>query len=1101
MCKGADGLAEIDDRWLLVGHFLTNRSIDFQAKQNKFATLWQPGRVDIERVIKGSPWTFNRAPLIFEWVKHGENPRNIPLLKLELWVQLHNMTVGFMSERVIQGVGNYIGAFVKSDPNNFSGVWRDYLLPKEQLVHEYSLDLKAAPRRRNYADGSRWLRSGLAVKNRTDDRSEASSSRDGRRSDQGAPVTGRQRTMIAENWGPPLLHPDSRVTNEEPAMRRVDNINGGAINKDQSLILGRENEKVIQGLAELDLNIGLTFIDNKRRRMGLEKDVGFNEIQHLELGHEISIPNEGVHNMDISNLEDNVNGAQYENSKNLMEALDFDGVFVVDANGASGGIAMLWKNNDSGTLLGYSKNHIDLQVSISPTSPTWRLTGVYGEPNRNRRSDSWTLLRSLKDRSPLPWCVIEDINNIVRQEDKRGERPYPQWLLTGFQQNLLHCGLDDLELQGHQYTWEKGRETNAWIEVCLDRTLVSTTWNQLFQSASLSNMGFATSDHSPLFLEPIVVNNFTPSRRFRFENSWLKEPFCFEIVCDVWSQEQHISISSKIKICAEKLSVWGKELIGTLNHCIKSYKADLKKLHGLRDTVFVQRYAEIKKKLYDAFDQRESFWKQRAKQFWLKEGDHNSSYFHEVASSRKKKQSAYPTERYTSVVTDLMNSELCQPVEEEEVRKVVFQMYLDKNGFLADGCGDANVVLIPKKRNLERMPDLHPIALCNVLFKIITKVVEAKGKEGFMALKLDMSKAYNLIEWDFLEAMLRKLGFVENWIKLIMKCVKSAKYCVTHGNNEVGPILPTRVANGAPRVSHMLFADDSYLYCKATKAEARQIQEVLSKFEFASGQKVNFSKSSIFFSANTLSSMKDRINSILGMTTADENSLYLGLPSSMGRNKSVALGFLKNKVKNRLGYGTKFLSRAGKEILIKTVAQALPSYAMSVFLIPQEVIKDMEGLMSKFWWQSSSNSPKGWRFLTQLETLVSKIFKASVLEARQLVIKGVRWTVGDGTSISVLGEPWLPDAQDPFHSHGQEKLTWIGEVSGLFIVKSAYKMIQEMIGENTQDTAALEAYWKKFWALKLPSKMKNLFAIVMRRPFNMLLWSVQPLNSAGIEKA
>uniref|UniRef100_A0A803PRU2 DUF4283 domain-containing protein n=1 Tax=Cannabis sativa TaxID=3483 RepID=A0A803PRU2_CANSA len=83
-------LSEIDDRWCLVGRFLTKRSIDFQAMQHKMATLWQPGRgmyvkelgpnyfifqfyheVDIERIMDGSPWTFDRIPLVFERVKPG----------------------------------------------------------------------------------------------------------------------------------------------------------------------------------------------------------------------------------------------------------------------------------------------------------------------------------------------------------------------------------------------------------------------------------------------------------------------------------------------------------------------------------------------------------------------------------------------------------------------------------------------------------------------------------------------------------------------------------------------------------------------------------------------------------------------------------------------------------------------------------------------------------------------------------------------------------------------------------------------------------------------------------------------------------------------
>uniref|UniRef100_A0A803NHG8 Reverse transcriptase domain-containing protein n=1 Tax=Cannabis sativa TaxID=3483 RepID=A0A803NHG8_CANSA len=433
-----------------------------------------------------------------------------------------------------------------------------------------------------------------------------------------------------------------------------------------------------------------------------------------------------------------------------------------------------------------------------------------------------------------------------------------------------------------------------------------------------------------------------------------------------------------------------------------------------------------------------------------------------------------------SAVTDLVNSKLFQPIEDEEVRKAAFQMHPDKSlgpDWMTPAFFQKCWPIVGDEVVKTHMSNLRPIALSNVLFKIITKVMvnrmkpfmdsiiyenqsafipgrlisnnilvsfevlhylrtNRKGKNGFMALKLDMSKAYEQIEWDFLEAMLQKLGFVENWIQLIMKCVKSTRYCVTCGNNEVGPIIPTRgirqgdplspylfilcaegfttllrkyeqrgwlhgckVANGAPRVSHMLFADDSYLYCKATEDEARRIQEVLLKFELASGRKVNFPKSSIFFSTNTLSSMKDRINFILGMVTAVE-----------------------------------------------------------------VVTRDIEGLMSKFLWQSSSNSPKGihwmswkklckhkskggmgfrnlrsfnlallgkqgWSLLTKPDTLVSAILKAryypwgsffttdignnpnyvwrSVLEARQLVLKGVRWTVGDGTSISVLGEPWL----------------------------------------------------------------------------------------------
>lgn len=78
-------------------------------------------------MIEGSPWTFGRFTLVFERMKEGDNPHTMVINKLDLWVQLHDMNAGFMSQRVVVDVGNYIGNFVESDNNNFVGVWREYL--------------------------------------------------------------------------------------------------------------------------------------------------------------------------------------------------------------------------------------------------------------------------------------------------------------------------------------------------------------------------------------------------------------------------------------------------------------------------------------------------------------------------------------------------------------------------------------------------------------------------------------------------------------------------------------------------------------------------------------------------------------------------------------------------------------------------------------------------------------------------------------------------------------------------------------------------------------------------------------------------------------
>ncbi|KAM6550863.1 hypothetical protein CsatB_000671 [Cannabis sativa] len=135
----------IDARWCLVGRFLSDRDFDFETMQNVLASLWKPGmdmfvkelppdrylfqfyhEVDIQRVITGSPWTFNRMQLILARLKEGENPQEIMLNKLDIWVQVFDLQPGCMSDSVLRNIAKVMGLFVESDPKNFLGVWRDY---------------------------------------------------------------------------------------------------------------------------------------------------------------------------------------------------------------------------------------------------------------------------------------------------------------------------------------------------------------------------------------------------------------------------------------------------------------------------------------------------------------------------------------------------------------------------------------------------------------------------------------------------------------------------------------------------------------------------------------------------------------------------------------------------------------------------------------------------------------------------------------------------------------------------------------------------------------------------------------------------------------
>ena len=140
-------------------------------------------------------------------------------------------------------------------------------------------------------------------------------------------------------------------------------------------------------------------------------------------------------------------------------------------------------------------------------------------------------------------------------------------------------------------------------------------------------------------------------------------------------------------------------------------------------------------------------------------------------------------------------------------------------GVMPSGLNSTSIVLVPKVNSPERMSDLRPISLCNVIYKIMAKAVanrlriiipsiisntqsafihgrsitdnamiafeighylkrKRQGKTGVAALKIDMSKAYDRIEWNFLRQMLIALGFDSSWVELIMLCVTTVEYMV-----------------------------------------------------------------------------------------------------------------------------------------------------------------------------------------------------------------------------------------------------------------------------------------------------------------------------------
>ena len=109
---------------------------------------------------------------------------------------------------------------------------------------------------------------------------------------------------------------------------------------------------------------------------------------------------------------------------------------------------------------------------------------------------------------------------------------------------------------------------------------------------------------------------------------------------------------------------------------------------------------------------------------------------------------------------------------------------------------------------------------------------------------------------------------------------------------------------------------------------------------------------------------------ILGVKEVMKFDSYLGLPTLIGRAKYHTFSYLKDRVWKKLqGWKRMMLSRVGKEILIKAVAQSIPTYTMSVFQLLMKLCDELDNLCAKFWWGQVSNERKiHWRNWDKLST-------------------------------------------------------------------------------------------------------------------------------------
>ena len=136
----------------------------------------------------------------------------------------------------------------------------------------------------------------------------------------------------------------------------------------------------------------------------------------------------------------------------VRDQCEFKNGLFVPSDGASSGLALLWRKEVTIHIHNYSSSHIDAFVD-GGVDGWWHLTGFYGNLETSRCHESWSLLKSLSNYSQLPWLVIGDFNELVGLSEKESGASRPASQMEHFKEVIDVCGLKDLGFIGPRFTW------------------------------------------------------------------------------------------------------------------------------------------------------------------------------------------------------------------------------------------------------------------------------------------------------------------------------------------------------------------------------------------------------------------------------------------------------------------------------------------------------------------------------------------------------------------------------------------------------------------------------------------------------------------------
>ncbi|XP_062113957.1 uncharacterized protein LOC133824962 [Humulus lupulus] len=367
----------------------------------------------------------------------------------------------------------------------------------------------------------------------------------------------------------------------------------------------------------------------------------------------------------------------------------------------------------------------------------------------NDRKHLWKDIGLISQGTKILWIVGGDFNFILSTEERLDYRGNGTEMVP-FQTCVCECGLEDVKYNGSYFTWNNKQEGKARVCAKLDRVLANNAWLDTFPTAEVSFLAEGMFDHSPGLLS-IYPNMHDNQKPFRYFNYWSSLKDFTGIVQNGWSENVEgypmYLFVKKLRLLKQGLRRLHEQEKGDLGiQDSEAYKALLDIHVALREKPgngeLITQETQARNKFAEIHMKYPIFLRQKAKVKWLAFGDDNSKKFHASMKQRRMQNTIY----------SVRNSNGDWVTEQSEVIRAFLDFYdnllgskmssrtrgqYSSRGFAGKILKEINAIsitLTPKMVCLVSVSDYSPIACCNVVYKVATKLFVLAFEVFFLAL-------------------------------------------------------------------------------------------------------------------------------------------------------------------------------------------------------------------------------------------------------------------------------------------------------------------------------------------------------------------------------